>query len=226
MKNEALSYLDPIQLDGAFSTTHTNYGNSPVFNGIDAKALATKSRKDSLSSAERVEDVLGNLRVFNGTEKVYSKVDREEIWKAYWSEYINAFNVLEKTLPDSVVTAYIGRQAIEIGLKYLLLIKQGKIIRNHDLGELCEMLYSVYDIKEEYMKDIDRFCAEYCEYIEGGNPEYFRYPEYKGSTFFAGNQLSTSWISYNFKLIILKLMHFAGIPGADITDRPVSYQKS
>lgn len=226
MKNEALSYLDPIQLDGAFSTTHTNYGNSPVFNGIDAKALATKSRKDSLSSAERMEDVLGNLRVFNGTEKVYSKVDREEMWKAYWLEYINAFNVLEKTLPDSVATAYIGRQAIEIGLKYLLLIKQGNIIMNHDLGELCEMLYSVYDIKEEYMKDIDRFCAEYCEYIEGGNPEYFRYPEYKGSRFFAGNQLSIGWISYNFRLIILKLMHFAGISGSDITEKQVFGQGS
>ena len=58
----------------------------------------------------------------------------------------------------------------------------------------------------------------------GGNYNSTR--DNKGSTFFAGNQLSISWISYNFKLIILKLMHFAGIPRTDSMDVELSYPRS
>lgn len=49
------------------------------------------------------------------------------------------------------------------------------------------------------------------KYIEGGNPEYFRYPEYKSSQYFAGNCLDAKWLSYNFALILLKLLHLADL---------------
>lgn len=44
-----LSYKDVLQLDGAFSVCHINYDKSPIFNGIDSKDMAKKSRKNSLS---------------------------------------------------------------------------------------------------------------------------------------------------------------------------------
>lgn len=59
------------------------------------------------------------------------------------------------------------------------------------------------------MENVDSFCKTFCEYIEGGNVEYFRFPEYSGNTYFAGNRLDIEWLSRNFALIILKLIHFA-----------------
>lgn len=47
--------------------------------------------------------------------------------------------------------------------------------------------------------------------IEGENAEYFRYPKYNKSTYFAGNQLDIEWLSYSLALIILKLLYFAGL---------------
>ena len=40
---------------------------------------------------------------------------------------------------------------------------------------------------------------------------YFRFSEYKNSEYFDGVFLNIDWLSYNFSLILLKLMHFAGI---------------
>lgn len=110
-----------------------------------------------------------------------------------------------------LATIYVGRQAIEIGFKYLLLKKTGKINITHDLGELSALLFIEYDINESYMDWVDVFCEMFCKYIEGGNVEYFRYPEYKKNTYFAGNRLDIEWLSYNFALIILKLVHFADL---------------
>ena len=59
------------------------------------------------------------------------------------------------------------------------------------------------------MKYVDDFCIFYSKYIEGGNAEYFRYPEYKGESYFAGNRLDIKWLSYNISLVILKLMKLA-----------------
>lgn len=122
-------------------------------------------------------------------------------------EYINAFDKLINSLPDSVVTIFIGRQAIEIGFKYLLLKQNVQIPKTHNLEELSDCLYLNYNISNSYMNDVDSFC----KYIEGGNVEYFRFPEYKANTYFAGNRLDINWLSYNFALIILKLVHFANL---------------
>lgn len=206
-----ISYKDVLQLDGAYSVVHVNYDKSPIFNGIDSRNLAKNSRKNSVSSQEKIEDVIECKDSFDGTEKDLKKDDRISLWKNYWLEYINAFDKIVDSLPSSVVTVYIGRQAIEIGFKYLLLKKTGQINTTHDLGELSSLFFTEYKIHDSYMKYVDVFCERFCKYIEGGNAEYFRYPEYKKSKFFAGNRLDIEWLSYNFKLIILKLIHFADL---------------
>lgn len=205
------NYKDMLQVDGGFAVTHVNYGKAPTFNGTDSKNFAKKSRKNSLSSKEKIEDVIGCLRSFNGTEKCFKRNDQLLLWKNYWMEYVNAFDKLVDSLPCSVVTIFIGRQAIEIGFKYLLIKKNGQLKFKHDLGELSKLLFDQYEIDASYMEGIREFCKSYCEYIEGGNVEYFRYPEYTESTYFAGNRLDIEWLIYNFTLIILKLVHFADL---------------
>ncbi len=209
--DKEVNYKDIMQVDGAFSVTHINYGKSPVFNKINGKDIANNSRKNSLSNKDRIKNISEYIDSFNGTEQNLKKDDRISLWEHYWLEYINAFDSLIDSLPKSVVTIYIGRQAIEIGFKYLLLKKTGQIKKEHDLGHLSHLLFTEYDIKEDYMDYVDIFCEIFCKYIEGDNVEYFRFPEYKKSTFFAGNRLDIEWISYNLSLIILKLIHFADL---------------
>lgn len=203
-----LNYKDILQLDGAFSVAHINYDQSPIFNGIDSKDIARNSRKNGVSLNNKIDDIYGCLHSFDGTEKNYKKEDRIQLWKIYWLEYINAFDRLCGILPDSVVTIYVGRHAIELGFKYLLLKKAGKIETTHDLGELAELVFEEYDIKDNYMNYVDSFCKMFCEYVEGRNAEYFRFPGYKKQTYFAGNRLDMRWLSYNFAMILLKLIYF------------------
>lgn len=89
-------------------------------------------------------------------------------------------------LPDSVVTIYIGRQAIEIELKYILLDCTGTILKTHNLGILANEIFELCNITEDYMEWVDVFCEKYSEFIEGEHPEYFRYPEYTKNDFFCG----------------------------------------
>ena len=206
-----LNYKDNLQLDASFTVAHVNYDKSPIFGEIDGRNLAKGSRKNSLSSEEKMDDVIGYINSFDGTENDFKKDDRISLWKSYWIEYINAFDKLTDLLPSSIVTIYVGRQAIEIGFKYLLLKKTGQINMTHDLGELSNLFLTEYNISDSYMDCVDVFCEKFCKYIEGGNVEYFRYPEYKRNTYFAGNRLDISWLSYNFALIILKLFHFADL---------------
>ena len=209
-----LNYKDTLQMDGAYSATHINYGQSPLFNTVRGLNLAQNSRKNSLSLFHKIENVLGCIESFNGTERNLKKEDQVVLWKYYWLEYIHVFNELRDILPHSVVTAYIGRHAIEIGLKYLLIKKHGKADMTHDLGILSNSLFREYDIEKridtdyKYMKYINDYCETYFNFIEGGNPEYFRYPEYKAKAYFAGNRTDIRWLSYNFALILLKLLHF------------------
>lgn len=143
-----LSYTDILQLDGAFSVTLVNYNKSPIFNGMNSKNLAKNSRKNSLSSQEKIENVIECIHSFEGTEKNFKKNDRISLWKNYWLEYINAFDKLVDSLPNSVVTIYVGRQAIEIGFKYLLLKKTGQINITHDLGDLANFFFTEYKIHD------------------------------------------------------------------------------
>lgn len=209
--DEEINYKDIIQLDGAFSVAHINYGKSPIFNKISGKDIANDSRKNSISYKEKFENVSECIYSFNGTEQNLKKKDRILLWENYWLEYINIFDNLIKSLPNSVATAYIGRHAIEIGFKYLLIKKTNQIKNEHDLGILSNLLFTEYNIKDDYMKYVNEFCEIFCKYIEGGNAEYFRYPDYKKNTFFAGNRLDIKCILYNFSLIILKLIHFADL---------------
>lgn len=52
-----ISYKDIIQLDGAFSVTHINYGKSSIFNKMSSKDFANKSRKNSISCKDKIENV-------------------------------------------------------------------------------------------------------------------------------------------------------------------------
>lgn len=211
--SDSISFLDMLSVDGAFSAAHVNYGKSPVFNGVSGKALAKGSRKGSISAQEKIENVYDSILSFNGTESGLKRGDRLELWRSYWFEYVNAFDRLVAVLPYSAVTVYVGRQAVEIGLKYTILCSSNDVPRGHDLGGLAKSLFSELSISEKYMEWVDTFCEKYCRYIEGGNPEYFRYPEYKANAFFAGNRLDVIWINYNFALILLKLIHFARLDG-------------
>ena len=206
-----LNYKDILQVDGAFSACHINYGKSLKFNGADSKNMAQNSRKNSLTENGHIDDLEAVQYDFNGTEKDFKKQDIILLWEKYWLEYINAFNKLVAELPDSIVTVYVGRHAIELGFKYLMTKKNIKIEKDHDLKELYKKLDAVEKIDEDYMEYVDTFCEKYCKYIEGGNPEYFRYPEYKSSQYFAGNCLDAKWLFYNFALILLKLLHLADL---------------
>ena len=206
-----LNYKDILQVDGAFSACHINYGKSLKFNGADSKNMAQNSRKNSLTENGHIDDLEAVQYDFNGTEKDFKKQDIILLWEKYWLEYINAFNKLVAELPDSIVTVYPGRHAIGLGFKYFMTKKNIKIEKDHDLKELYKKLDAVEKIDEDYMEYVDTFCEKYCKYIEGGNPEYFRYPEYKSSQYFAGNCLDAKWLSYNFALILLKLLHLADL---------------
>ena len=207
-----INFKHLIQLDGAFSISHIYYGESPKFYGVDARNIAILSRRNKYSSKEKIENVIDNQFVFDGTEKNYCETDIREMWEYFWKEYISVFDQLIKAKPYSIITIYIGRHTIELGFKFLLLCKSGKIKHTHDLGELAKLLFTELDLncdKYTYMKYVDDFCIFYSKYIEGGNSEYFRYPEYKGKSYFAGNRLDIKWLSYNISLVILKLMKLA-----------------
>ena len=138
-----LNYKDILQVDGAFSACHINYGKSLKFNGADSKNMAQNSRKNSLTENGHIDDLEAVQYDFNGTEKDFKKQDIILLWEKYWLEYINAFNKLVAELPDSIVTVYVGRHAIELGFKYLMTKKNIKIEKDHDLKELYKKLDAV-----------------------------------------------------------------------------------
>lgn len=206
-----LSHEDVLQRDGAFAVAHINYGKTPVFNGGGSTNLAQSSRKGSMSTEDEVADVLVALRTFDGTETGLSEPDRIELWRSYWLEYVNTFDRLVVALPKSVATSYVGRHAIELGLKYNLLAQAGAFPAIHSLGALAQKLCAACPGSARYMEHVLEFLEDYSKFIEGGNIEYFRYPDYARGRFFAGNRLDLQWLHYNFALVILKLMHLAGL---------------
>lgn len=96
----------------------------------------------------------------------------------------------------SIAITYLGRHAIELGFKYLLLKKTNQIYIIHGLAELSNLLFKKYNITEDYMQYIDLFCDNYCSQIEGKNPEC------RHNAYFAGSFLDTVWLCYNFTLLI------------------------
>lgn len=199
-----------LQFDGFYSATHINYSTSPCFVDIDARDLAVDARKNSISK-ERHIDVFENLEIFRGTERGIKKKERNELWKYYWLEYVHAFFEMSEILEKSVTTAYIGRHSIELGFKYIFLIKGKDFPKTHNLSTLANELRTQFNMDEYEWDDIVNACEIYSKYLEGDNAEYFRYPEYIKDEFFAGNNLDIKWIIYNFAIIILKLMSYVGL---------------
>lgn len=207
-----LNYEDVIQLDGAFSMVHEYYGKSPSFYTMNDTVPNHAIEKMTMLVIKDTDYDLSNAFCsFDGTWNGYSKDEKIVMWKTYWLEYINAFDKMTATLPDSVATAYIGRQTVEMGFKYLSLIKTGSFECSHDLGILAKSVFKSYTLDKGYWKYVDEFCIKYGEYIEGGHPEYFKYPDYKGNSYFAGVHLDISWILYNLAIIVLKQLHLAEI---------------
>lgn len=206
--DDSLDYREMLQVDGAFAVSHINYGKSPRFNGYDARKIACGSRKGSLSSVDHIDDVLGRVSSFNGTESRLEQADKIELWENYWLEYVHAFDALAGLLPESIVTLYIGRQAIELGLKHILLTNGVDPPKTHNLGALAQELFSQLSVEDDYMEWVDVFCDNYCRYIEGEYAEYFRFPQYKNA-YFAGNRLDIKWLSYEIALVLMKLLHYA-----------------
>ena len=207
---ENLKYTDSLQLDSAFSLMHTQYGETPMFNGEPAVDVFPKMNERIPEKPEGINDFINEARSFNGTTSDGVKENEKiNLWKQYWMEYINAFDAMTSSLPESIATIYIGRHAIELGFKYLLRLKRPKIERTHDLFKLYNAFDAEYAISDEYLNDVDMFRHRYMETIEGGNVEYFRFPEYKGNSCFAGIKLDIKWLSYSIALVILKLMHVA-----------------
>ena len=126
-------------------------------------------------------------------------------------EYIRAFDLLTADLSKSVVTAYIGRHAVELGFKYILLSRDEAFPPVHRLDELSRAALSGPSGQESYLDFVVAFCEQYSRHIEDGKVEYFRFPDYSGGRFFAGNRLDIHWLSYNFALILLKLIHYTGL---------------
>ena len=205
-----IGYQDLI--DAAFAVCHNNYGKTPLFNNKSEENVAKTSRSNSISSKEHIDDVLEKIREFDGTEEAYLYDDNVELWKSYLLGYINTFDKLTSVLPYSIATVFIGRQAVELAFKYLIL-ESGKVYpKTHNLGDLAQSFLSMTDARAlGYMDWVSEYCEEYCRYIEGGNAEYFRYPAYKSDKSFAGNRLDLRWLSYNFALILLKLIHYADL---------------
>lgn len=82
---------------------------------------------------------------------------------------------------------------------------------NSQLERISRFNVGKYSIEEPYMGEIPDFCNCYSKMLEGDNVEYFRYPEYSRKRYFAGNRLDIEWLSYNFALILLKLLQFANL---------------
>lgn len=139
---DSLNYKEILPLDGAFSRAHALYSGSPIFFGSDGETLVQDARKLALPPDVEGSSAVEYLHMFDGTESGYDRASRRIIWKAYWLEYIHAFDQLISVLSDSIVTVYVGRQAIELGFKYLLLEKTGQIEKTHDLGKLAHALIS------------------------------------------------------------------------------------
>ena len=209
-KSFDIDYDDIIQLDGASPFAHKMYSSSSLFHGIDGQETSEK-RSDYKLSEKMTEDIINLFVSSDTTEKNIKEKDRIELWKEYWLEYIFAFDKMIEVLPNSIVTAFVGRQAIEIGLKYLLLKKGAQIIKTHDIGKLSEQLFIVYNIHDDYMEWVDDYCKAYHSYIEGGFAEYYRYPEYNNNSFFGGDFLDIYWLSFNAALVLTKLVHFSGM---------------
>lgn len=211
IKDSGQNYQDILQLDGAFYACHRVYGKHPIFHTASDQG---KKVPDSCGEATPapVPFSIGEARRTDGT-KTHTNDQAEQrlcqrLWQQYWYENIEAFRILTESLPQSIVTAYVGRQSIETGFKYLLKKQHAVFKKNHDLGYLADILFQTYHLSDvSYMEYVDSFCHSYCNNIEGNNSEYFRYPEYKNDRTFAGTNLDIQWLSYNFALILLKLQH-------------------
>ncbi len=116
-----INYDDILQCDAAISKFHKLYGKSPIFNGVVGNDMFSETNSEELNANLVNHKNPETCDYSRKQEKASTQQDQIILWKNFWLEYINAFDNLQKILPNSVVTVFIGRQATEIGFKYLLL---------------------------------------------------------------------------------------------------------
>lgn len=148
-----LNYKDILQVDGAFSACHINYGKSLKFNGADSKNMAQNSRKNSLTENGHIDDLEAVQYDFNGTEKDFKKQDIILLWEKYWLEYINAFNKLVAELPDSIVTLLFQIIILFVGIVPTSSISIGdklEIVILTNIGLLSGTIAVIYSINKEH----------------------------------------------------------------------------
>lgn len=195
-------YKDILQIDGAFAEAHLFYHKTPVFDGVNATSIVEGLDENRIINEIDSKSTRNNFDRFRGTFEEYNVSERLELWKSYFKEYANAFNKLIYLLPKSVVTVFVARQTVEIGMKYLLLCKNEKISKTHDLKQLVTELFNSYEIQNNeqytYMEWVDAFLINYSIYIENEFPEYFRYPEYNKKCF-GGICYDIEWLIYNLE---------------------------
>ena len=199
---ENLTYKSGIQMDGVFPACHALYGKHPLFNG---KELCVRHEKKVLNA--NCSNIAEEARKYNDIDKNYNKDELVYMWKEFWMEYVNSFDILSRSHPKSIVTSYIARHAVELGFKYLLLKENDEYERTHKLGELAKKFVSNSKGDTSYMENVVEFCEGYDKYIEGDCSEFLRYPEYKDG-YFGGNDLDLEWLSFNLAIIILQQIKY------------------
>lgn len=70
-----INYEDHLQLDGAFSVAHINYGKSPRFNQVSIIDMNIESINSSLVSGDKIEGVLIFIHSSGGSEKDFNNED-------------------------------------------------------------------------------------------------------------------------------------------------------
>jgi hypothetical protein len=119
IKDYGQNYQNILQADGAFYACHCLYGKQPIFHTASDQE---KTVPDSCGEATPAP-VPFSLEVAirtDGTKTHTNDQAEQRLWQQYWYENIEAFRILTESLPQSIVTAYVGRQSIETGFKYLL----------------------------------------------------------------------------------------------------------
>lgn len=209
-----IDYQCGFQLDGTDPVLHANYKRTPILNNTKLSDLPFPQIKKKLSAFKypgldiyhpdfehKFLDLINDCDCDN----------RLKLWECFWLDYYKAFDSMAYINEFSIVSTYLGRHATELGLKYLILKEKDKIPPTHNLEDLARELISDKLNEYPYFNDVTTFLRLYEAHIEGGRPEYFRYPEYKNDGFFAGINLDISWINEEIAIVLLKLIHYAGL---------------
>lgn len=201
-----LSYQGALQLEKVAPSIRQAHELSSKANGgpCSVNAVQLELENSLLGDAE------GATEACSAAESVSINASPKQmaLWRDYWLEYTDAFDKLQAISPDSLAAVFIGRHAVELGLKYLLIKRSGALFKTHALGKLAhELLLSGFSKETECMSDIVAFCEHFSESMESDDSECFCFPEDQDSRRSVRGHLDNRWICLNLTLVLLKLHH-------------------